>query len=155
MAANSWLGGLVGQGGMSGDQIDALRTFLFSSLRVIPEKLAPRDNEGRHYTKWEKGERSASPSSASGVAAEAARTQNTLYDRLHAAMAERGEMLGDLEDTFNNLEQGSKGMVAQAKKLAAQQTAKGWFSSMGSQGGRLRWATKLRKPKERWSCIQI
>ncbi|THH21204.1 hypothetical protein EW146_g293 [Bondarzewia mesenterica] len=119
--AGSWLGGLVGQGSMSGDQID---TLLAGPDRPIPEKPAPRgttQGSGYKYAEWE-----SNPAGAS--AAEASRTQSTLYERLHAAVAERGEMLGNLEESFNSLEQGSKSMVAQAKRLATQQTAKSWFT---------------------------
>jgi hypothetical protein len=37
------------------------------------------------------------------------------------------EMLGNLETSVNSLEQGSKNMLAQAKLLAAKQTAKSWM----------------------------
>ncbi|KAI0334428.1 hypothetical protein GY45DRAFT_1334312 [Cubamyces sp. BRFM 1775] len=50
-----------------------------------------------------------------------------LYNRLGSALAERGEMLGDLQQSMDSLEQGSKGMVEQAKRLAAQQGMKSWF----------------------------
>ncbi|KAJ3908951.1 WD40 containing snare-dependent exocytosis protein [Lentinula edodes] len=63
----------------------------------------------------------------SQVAKQAAATQNSLYDRLTSALNERGQMLGDLEDRFNSLESGSRSMVDQAKKLAAEQSAKSWF----------------------------
>jgi syntaxin-binding protein 5 len=36
-------------------------------------------------------------------------------------------MLDDLGERFNALEQGSKDMVAQAKRMAAQQGAKAWL----------------------------
>src|SRR6266478_1103540 len=39
----------------------------------------------------------------------------------------RSDMLGDLETSVNSLEQGSKNMLAQAKLLAAKQTAKSWM----------------------------
>ncbi|KAJ3721812.1 lethal giant larvae like, C-terminal-domain-containing protein [Lentinula raphanica] len=63
----------------------------------------------------------------SQIANQAAETQNSLYDRLTSALNERGQMLGDLEDRFNSLESGSRSMVDQAKKLAAEQSAKSWF----------------------------
>ncbi|KAI3622792.1 wd40 containing snare-dependent exocytosis protein [Moniliophthora roreri] len=61
------------------------------------------------------------------AAAQATSTQNSLHNRLTSALEERGQMLGDLEDRFNSLEQGSRSMVNQAKRLAAEQTAKSWF----------------------------
>ncbi|KAF9270713.1 hypothetical protein L218DRAFT_1013731 [Marasmius fiardii PR-910] len=67
------------------------------------------------------------PSAASRVEGQATSTQQTLYGRLTSALEERGQMLGDLEDRFNSLEQGSRSMVNQAKRLATEQTAKAWF----------------------------
>ena len=52
--------------------------------RPVPEKPAPRA-EKTGYTVWEAG-----PSKAVGTAATAERTRNNLYDRLHAAVSERG-----------------------------------------------------------------
>jgi len=46
---------------------------------------------------------------------------------LTMAMNERGQVLGELEETFSSLEQGSRSMLTQAKRLAAEQTAKSWF----------------------------
>ncbi|KAI0059493.1 hypothetical protein BV25DRAFT_1918512 [Artomyces pyxidatus] len=114
--AGSWLGGLgvAAMGSVSGDQIDAL---LAGPDRPVPAKPAPRAGPGK-FTEWD----------ASTTSKSASRTQNTLYDRLHAAVAERGEMLGELENRFNSLEEGSKSMVEQAKRLAVTQTAKGWLS---------------------------
>ncbi|KAG2022890.1 hypothetical protein CC2G_000608 [Coprinopsis cinerea AmutBmut pab1-1] len=66
-------------------------------------------------------------SAATSIAASAAAAQATIYSKLTAAMNERGQLLGDLEERFNSLETGSRNMVAQAKRLAAQQTAKSWF----------------------------
>ncbi|KAJ7040330.1 WD40 containing snare-dependent exocytosis protein [Mycena alexandri] len=69
----------------------------------------------------------ATPADASSIAQTAAGVQSSLYSRLQSAMGERGQMLGDLEDRFNSLEEGSKSMVSQAKRLAAEQSAKSWF----------------------------
>ncbi|KAI0003744.1 lethal giant larvae like, C-terminal-domain-containing protein [Russula compacta] len=109
----SWLGGLVGSGNVTGDQIDAL---LAGPDRPIPEKPEPRAVQVG-YTEWEGG-----PSKAAGTATSAERSKNNLYHRLHAAVSERGEMLGNLETSVNSLEQGSKNMLSQAKLLAAKQT---------------------------------
>ncbi|KAJ7492344.1 WD40 containing snare-dependent exocytosis protein [Mycena latifolia] len=95
---------------MTGEQLDIL---LGGPDRPIPEVKPPRPENG--------------PSEASSLAQTAAGAQSTLYARLQSAVGERGQMLGDLEDRFNSLEQGSRSMVAQAKRLAAEQTAKGWF----------------------------
>jgi len=113
----SWLGGLVGSASVTGDQIDAL---LAGPDRPVPEKPKPR--AAQVYTEWEAG-----PSKAGATATSTARAKNLLYDRLHSAVAERGEMLGDLETSVNSLEQGSKNMLAQAKLLAAKQTTKSWM----------------------------
>ncbi|KAI0046614.1 hypothetical protein FA95DRAFT_1582978 [Auriscalpium vulgare] len=115
-AAGSWFGGMVGTGSVSGDQIDAM---LAGPDRPVPEKPAPRGATGK-YADWE--------DKPKGLAAEAAKTNSALYNRLHAAISERGEMLGDLENSFNSLEEGSKSMVAQAKRLAAKETTKSFFS---------------------------
>ncbi|EEB90928.1 hypothetical protein MPER_10800 [Moniliophthora perniciosa FA553] len=61
------------------------------------------------------------------AAAQATSSQSSLYNRLTSALEERGQMLGELEDRINSLEQGSRSMVNQAKRLAAEQTAKSWF----------------------------
>ncbi|KDQ15640.1 hypothetical protein BOTBODRAFT_283778 [Botryobasidium botryosum FD-172 SS1] len=50
-----------------------------------------------------------------------------VYSRLQNALSERGEMLENLEEKFASLESASKDMVAQAKRVAAQSAAKGWF----------------------------
>ncbi|KAH9081593.1 lethal giant larvae like, C-terminal-domain-containing protein [Lactarius deliciosus] len=114
----SWLGGLVGSKVVTGDQIDAL---LAGPDRPVPEKPLPRVAQGG-YAEWKAG------SSKTGeLATSTARTKGALYERLHAAVSERGEMLNDLETSVNSLEQGSKNMLAQAKLLATKQTAKSWF----------------------------
>ncbi|KAF9041832.1 hypothetical protein BDZ89DRAFT_1060198 [Hymenopellis radicata] len=64
---------------------------------------------------------------AASLAASASATQSSLYNRLTSALNDRGQMLGNLEDQFNSLEQGSRSMAEQAKRLAAEQTAKQWF----------------------------
>ncbi|KAG1864661.1 lethal giant larvae like, C-terminal-domain-containing protein [Suillus subalutaceus] len=50
-----------------------------------------------------------------------------VYNRLNDALAERGEMLGNIEQRIDSLQQGSKDMVAQAKRLATEQSARRWF----------------------------
>ncbi|KAJ7103251.1 WD40 containing snare-dependent exocytosis protein [Mycena belliarum] len=67
------------------------------------------------------------PTNASSAAQIATEAQSSLYARLQSAVGERGQMLGDLEDHFNSLEQGSRSMVTQAKRMAAEQSAKSWF----------------------------
>ncbi|KAL0951628.1 hypothetical protein HGRIS_008309 [Hohenbuehelia grisea] len=100
---------------MSGDQLD--------SLLGGPDRPMPKP---KPEIAADTGNRAGA--SAGGIAASAAATQNALYSRLQSAIGERGQMLGDLEQSFNALEEGSRNMVTQAKRLAAQQTAKGWFS---------------------------
>ncbi|KAJ7109928.1 lethal giant larvae like, C-terminal-domain-containing protein [Mycena epipterygia] len=94
---------------MTGEQLD----ILFGGPdRPIPETKPPT---------------SANPANASSLAQTTAGVQSSLYARLQSAVGERGQMLGDLEDRFNSLEEGSRSMVAQAKRLAAEQSAKSWF----------------------------
>ncbi|KAF9074911.1 WD40 containing snare-dependent exocytosis protein [Rhodocollybia butyracea] len=98
---------------MTGTQID---TLLGGPDRPVPVQQArPTPATG------------GSGRDASHIVKQAAATQSSLYDRLTSALEERGEMLGDLEDRFNSLESGSRSMVDQAKKLAAEQSAKSWF----------------------------
>ncbi|KAJ6520108.1 WD40 containing snare-dependent exocytosis protein [Mycena sanguinolenta] len=96
---------------MTGEQLD---TLLGGPDRPIPVKET-------------KPQTAPTPQDASSLAQKAAGAQSSLYSRLQSAMGERGQMLGDLEDRFNSLEEGSKSMVAQAKRLAAEQSAKSWF----------------------------
>jgi hypothetical protein len=103
---------------VTGDQIDAL---FAGPDRPVPEKPEPRVAQGS-YAEWKAGS-----SKTGDVATSTAQTKGALYDRLHAAVSERGEMLGDLETSVNSLEQGSKNMLAQAKLLAAKETTKSWL----------------------------
>ncbi|KAJ7631237.1 WD40 containing snare-dependent exocytosis protein [Roridomyces roridus] len=101
---------------MTGDQLDIL---LGGPDRPIPKPaLAPAPAPAPS---------ASSPSTASSIAQSAAGVQSSLYARLQSAVGERGQMLGDLEDRFNSLEEGSRSMVAQAKRLAATQGTKSWF----------------------------
>jgi hypothetical protein len=52
--------------------------------RPVPEKPEPRAAE-TVYTEWE-----ATPSKAGATASSIERSKNNLYDRLHAAVSERG-----------------------------------------------------------------
>lgn len=98
----SWLGGLVGSKAVTGDQIDALCMSLFFQSfvganeagcillvvagpdRPVPERPEPRVSQGA-YAEWKAG------SSKTGeVATSTAQTKGALYDRLHAAVSERG-----------------------------------------------------------------
>ncbi|KAK0246422.1 WD40 containing snare-dependent exocytosis protein [Armillaria nabsnona] len=109
----SWL--TFGNQSITGEQADEL---LGGPNRPIPQpKTEP--SAGASYEGISQG--------ASALAASASATQSSLYERLTSALNDRGQMLGDLEDRFNSLEQGSRSMAAQAKRLAAEQTAKQWF----------------------------
>ncbi|KAJ3988441.1 WD40 containing snare-dependent exocytosis protein [Lentinula detonsa] len=94
---------------VTGAQIDALLGGVDRPVPKQQPRPPPLDNDHSQIVK------------------QVAATQNTLYDRLTSALNERGQMLGDLEDRFNSLESGSRSMVDQAKKLAAEQSAKSWF----------------------------
>jgi len=95
---------------MTGEQLD---TLLGGPDRPIPEKA--------------QGSTADIQAGASSVAQAAAEVQSNLYARLQSAMGERGQMLSDLEERFNSLEAGSRSMVAEAKRRAAEQSAKSWF----------------------------
>jgi len=115
--------GYLGRGVVSGAEIDALlagpdRPPPPQSIYNAQGRLRPASHERTEDTGGT-SLKGASDSMSSGV--------SDLYNRLGSALAERGQMLGDLEESFNSLEQGSKGMLAQAQKLAAQQSAKRWF----------------------------
>ncbi|KAK7058549.1 Lethal(2) giant larvae sro7 [Paramarasmius palmivorus] len=100
---------------MTAEQAD---TLFGGPDRPVPKSPPPADAASEDKN---------TPSPARTTAAQAAATQNSLYSRLTSALEERGQMLGDLEDRFNSLEQGSRSMANQAKRLAAEQTAKSWF----------------------------
>ncbi|PPQ79397.1 hypothetical protein CVT25_002667 [Psilocybe cyanescens] len=99
----------------TGDQIDEL---LGGPNRPIPVKANPASS-----SKDGTAEAGAGASFVAGAAA----VQANIYNRFASAMNERGQLLGDLNERFNSLEEGSRNMVAQAKRLATQQTAKSWF----------------------------
>ncbi|KAH9920224.1 uncharacterized protein BXZ73DRAFT_91957 [Epithele typhae] len=105
----------------AGDQIDALH-------RPVPVAPAPRPSTALSPTS-ERGSESGQmvQDQVSARAAEVSSGIGDLANRLGTAMRERGEMLGDLQQSMNHLEEGSKAMVAQAKSLAAQQGVKRWF----------------------------
>ncbi|CCM03745.1 uncharacterized protein FIBRA_05891 [Fibroporia radiculosa] len=112
--------GYLGLGTVSGAEIDEL--FAGPNRPLPKPSYDPRGSPSVEL-KREQGPsviKAASDSMSSGV--------SDLYNRLGSALAERGQKLGELEETFSSLEQGSKGMLAQAQKLAAQQSAKKWFA---------------------------
>ncbi|TFK56819.1 hypothetical protein OE88DRAFT_1670312 [Heliocybe sulcata] len=128
----SWGAGAVGgKAVVTGDQIDAL---LAGPNRPIPKPASPppatlpKSSDRTSATASSRQTRGTSPSPtrASEVSQEVSSTGG-LYDRLTSAMSERGQVLGDLEEQFKSLEQGSQSMVAQAKRLAGEQSAKSWF----------------------------
>ncbi|EPQ60284.1 hypothetical protein GLOTRDRAFT_134996 [Gloeophyllum trabeum ATCC 11539] len=132
-----WLGaigaGLGGKPVMTGEQIDAL---LAGPNRPLPKPApapAPKsppstDRASVRTSNTMSSRRSRGTSrSPSPDASQEGSSTTGLYDRLTSAISERGEALGDLEEQFKSLEEGSKGMIAQAKRLATQQTAKSWF----------------------------
>ncbi|KIY73582.1 hypothetical protein CYLTODRAFT_365694 [Cylindrobasidium torrendii FP15055 ss-10] len=120
----SWLGGLGSQS-ITGAQVDEI---LGGPDRPIPEPSVPAQRPGMqgNAVSFEGAQKGAA-----SLLASAQQTHSTLYSRLTSALNERGQMLGNLEDQFNSLEQGSKTMVDQAKRLAAEQsakqTARGWL----------------------------
>ncbi|KZT30972.1 hypothetical protein NEOLEDRAFT_1083589 [Neolentinus lepideus HHB14362 ss-1] len=130
----SWGAGVGVTGVMTGDQIDAL---LAGPNRPIPKPVSPppasslkpastSDRASIRTSARQTRGTSPSPSRASEVSEEVSGTGG-LYERLTAGMSERGQVLGDLEEQFRSLEEGSRSMVAQAKRLAGEQTGKNWF----------------------------
>ncbi|TFK77434.1 WD40 containing snare-dependent exocytosis protein [Pluteus cervinus] len=121
MGPTSLLGSLFkfSQGSLSGMQIDEL----LGGPDRQEHLAAIRQKENISA----KGPAVEAKKSAAGLSATVSDVQNSLYNTLTAAMNERGQKLGDLEERLNDLEEGSKSMVTQAKRLAAQQSAKGWF----------------------------
>ncbi|KAF5352734.1 hypothetical protein D9756_005911 [Leucocoprinus leucothites] len=108
---------------MTGQQIDELRNLRLlvgGSDRPAPV-IRARDVLSQRNLEDSSGDRAA-PLTASTTTA-----QSSIYSRLTTAMNERGQMLGELEENFKSLEQGSKDMLSQAKRLAAQNSAKSWF----------------------------
>ncbi|KAK2461424.1 hypothetical protein APHAL10511_005887 [Amanita phalloides] len=89
---------------MSGDQLD---TLLGGPERPLPEPEPTKAGVGE--------------SPAASIASRAAAVQNDLYVKLTSALSQRGQVAEDLGARFNALEEGSRNMVAQAKKIAAQQ----------------------------------
>ncbi|PPQ63837.1 hypothetical protein CVT24_009787 [Panaeolus cyanescens] len=106
---------------LSGAQIDELLGG--PNRPVLQRKVVDRNAQAAEEAESSKG----GTDKDAGAIAAAAGAQTGLYDRLTSALSERGQMLGDLEERFNSLQEGSKDMVAQAKRLAAQQSAKSWF----------------------------
>ncbi|KAI0361067.1 hypothetical protein OH77DRAFT_1417267 [Trametes cingulata] len=107
----------------AGEQID---TLLAGPDRPVP----PPSKVARPAVIHPAPEGEAGGSSQAPVSAAAAGMSSgvaDLYNRLGTALTERGEMLGDLQQSLDSLEQGSKSMVKQAKRLAAQQGMKSWF----------------------------
>ncbi|KAI0931535.1 hypothetical protein AcV5_005001 [Taiwanofungus camphoratus] len=120
----SWLG-YLGRGTAGGAEIDALLAGPDRPAPPPATQARPAMNARGSGSKDALGGTGAS--SVQAASASVSSGVSDLYNRLGTALAERGQMLGDLEESFNSLEQGSKNMAAQAQKLAAQQTAKKWF----------------------------
>ncbi|EKM61629.1 uncharacterized protein PHACADRAFT_169080 [Phanerochaete carnosa HHB-10118-sp] len=123
----SWIG-YITSATLTGDQID---TLLGGPDRPIPQPKPQRPKPSATGSGRSSGSGSRPDpqraNSVSEMANSASRGVNDLYSRLNNALAERGEMLGGLEESFQSLESGSKNMLAQAKSLAAKQSAKRWF----------------------------
>ncbi|KAF7347606.1 WD40 containing SNARE-dependent exocytosis protein [Mycena venus] len=94
---------------MTGEQLDILLGGPDRPIPVPAKEAKPRVT--------------ATQANAPSVAQQAAGAQSSLYSRLQSAMGERSQMLGDLEDRFNSLEEGSKSMVAQLEETNEQLSA--------------------------------
>ncbi|KAJ2931894.1 hypothetical protein H1R20_g5200, partial [Candolleomyces eurysporus] len=90
----------------SGDQLDNL---LGGPDRA--ELVAQRSREAAERSP--SGAAGGASTTAASLAATAASAQASIYNKLSSALGERGQLLGGLEESFNSLEQGSRGMVAQ------------------------------------------
>ncbi|OBZ79198.1 Lethal(2) giant larvae SRO7 [Grifola frondosa] len=145
LAPASMLGSLLGYigglaGGTGGEQVDALlagpdRPAVPQSGTTAgrPRQLSPKDASGRLSPS------SVEQASVASTSASVTSGVSDLYNRLGTALAERGQMLGDLQESFDSLEQGSKNMLSQAKNMATQQSVKRctWCISSG-RGSALR-----------------
>ncbi|CAL1694488.1 unnamed protein product [Somion occarium] len=123
---SSWIGSITSQA-MTGEQID---TLLAGPDRPMPqhfERSKPHAQEFPLSAGTSVGASSIGTINAREIANSASTAANDLYNRLGSALSERGEMLGQLQESFDSLEQGSRKMLVQSKTLAAKQTAKGWF----------------------------
>jgi len=107
----------VGGQSTTGAQIDAL---FAGPNRPIPQPKEPTSTSPGNNQSYADRANATKDSLSSGT--------NDLYSRLGSAMSERGQMLDGLEDTVNSLRAGSENMVAQAKRLAAEQSTRGWFN---------------------------
>ncbi|KAF8846111.1 hypothetical protein BDN67DRAFT_16617 [Paxillus ammoniavirescens] len=103
---------------LTGEQLD---TILAGPNRPIPKQQATPHSGDAAGTKTPNCGPGASKSD------NVEKTPSDLYSKLTAAVAERGEMLGDLEQRLDSIGQGSRDMVSQAKRLATEQGAKKWF----------------------------
>ncbi|KIJ66213.1 hypothetical protein HYDPIDRAFT_26582 [Hydnomerulius pinastri MD-312] len=103
---------------LTGEQLD---TLLAGPDRPVP-KPKPTFETGDAEL-----ETTDPANAAPGILDNMEKTRSDLYNKLSSAVAERGEMLGDLEQRMNSIGQGSRDMVAQAKRLAAEQGTKRWF----------------------------
>ncbi|KAK7695037.1 hypothetical protein QCA50_002225 [Cerrena zonata] len=120
---SSWWG-IITSNTMTGEQID---TLLAGPDRPVPQSYQRPKPHAIGEGPGSSTSINSAANNARYIASSASSAANGLYNRLGAAMAERGEMLGQLQESFDSLEQGSRKMLAQTKTMAAQQTAKGWF----------------------------
>ncbi|KAG0700674.1 WD40 containing snare-dependent exocytosis protein [Suillus ampliporus] len=97
---------------MTGEQLDEL---LAGPDRPIPPPVIVQTSQN------------TTPGDGPGVMKTMENARGGVYNRLNDALAERGEMLGNIEQRIDSLQQGSKDMVAQAKRLATEQGARRWF----------------------------
>lgn len=79
----------------------------------MPVKLAPRARSPE--AGGTEGEQGSLAPNARNIANSASAGANSLYNRLGNALAERGEMLSGLQESFDALETGSKNMVSQVR----------------------------------------
>ncbi|KLO20106.1 hypothetical protein SCHPADRAFT_898161 [Schizopora paradoxa] len=103
---------------VSGDQVDAL----------LAGPKRPLEGDAQTTTAAVNGQWQAQMQTrASAIAAQASQAGNEIYSNLAAALNERGESLGNLNDNLQSISDGASRMASSAKRIAAEQSAKAWF----------------------------
>jgi len=122
-AQGSYTAWLLGPKIYSGKEIDAA---IAGPNRPPPENSTTRD-ESTRSSMQRKPTRQSSIQQSPSTSTNSESGGDSLYQRLTSAVQERGESLGGLGDAFNSLENKSKGLAEQAKRLTVQNTPKKFF----------------------------
>jgi len=103
---------------ISGDQVDALLAGPRRPLEGDAESTSAAING-----QWQ----AQMQTRAAAIAAQASKAGNDLYNNLATALNERGERLGNLDESLTSISDGAQRMASSAKRLATEQSAKAWF----------------------------